>query len=96
MKQYLIIAHDGRDEEALQRRMTARPRHLEGAKQLKAAGHYVTGGAILDEQGTMKGSVMILAFETDEAFQEWYAQEPYITEGVWNSIEVKSFRVADV
>lgn len=96
MKQYVIIAQDGRDEEALQRRMAARPRHLECAKKLKAAGRYVTGGAILDEQGTMKGSVMILTFETDEAFQDWYAQEPYITEGVWKSIEVKPFRVAEV
>ena len=96
MKQYVIIAHDGRDEEALQRRMTTRPRHLEGARKLKTEGHYVTGGAILDDEGRMKGSVMILQFETEEAFRDWYTHEPYITEGVWKSIEVKPFRVADV
>ena len=39
MKQYVIIAHDGRDEEALQRRMTTRPRHPEGARKLKTEGH---------------------------------------------------------
>jgi uncharacterized protein YciI len=96
MKQYVIIAHDGRDEEALQRRMDTRPRHLEGARKLKSEGHYVTGGAILDDEGRMKGSVMILQFETEEAFRHWYAHEPYITEGVWKSIEVKPFRVAEV
>jgi uncharacterized protein YciI len=96
MKQYVIIAHDGRDEEAPQRRMDTRPRHLEGARKLKSEGRYVTGGAILDDEGRMKGSVMILQFETEEAFREWYANEPYITEGVWKSIEVKPFRVAEV
>lgn len=96
MKQYVIISHDGRDEAARERRMAARPRHLEGARKLKAEGRYVTGGAILDDEGNMKGSVMILQFESEEAFREWYANEPYITEGVWKSIEVKPFRVAEV
>jgi uncharacterized protein YciI len=39
---------------------------------------------------------MILQFESEEEFKEWYANEPYITEGVWKSIEVKPFRVAEV
>lgn len=96
MKQYVIIAHDGRDEAAPNRRMAARPSHLDGARKLKSEGRYVTGGAILDDNGNMKGSVMILRFETEEDFREWYANEPYITEGVWKSIEVKPFRVAEV
>ena len=96
MRQYVIIAHDGRDEAAPQRRMDSRPKHIEGARKLKAEGHYVAGGAILDDHGKMKGSVMILQFETEEAFRHWYANEPYITDGVWTSIEVKPFRVAEV
>ena len=96
MKQYVIVAHDGKDEEAASRRMAARPAHLEGARALKAANRYVTGGAILDEEGRMKGSVMILQFETEEAFREWYANEPYILQGVWKSIETSHFRVAEV
>ncbi|NDC77630.1 MAG: hypothetical protein EBZ67_07140 [Chitinophagia bacterium] len=96
MKQYVIISHDGRDEGAPERRMATRPRHLDGARKLKSEGRYVMGGAILDDEGKMKGSVMILQFETEEDFREWYANEPYITEGVWKSIEVKPFRVAEV
>jgi len=96
MKQYVIITHDGRDEDAPDRRMAARPKHLDGARKLKAEGRYVSGGAILDDDGNMKGSVMILQFETEEEFREWYAHEPYITDGVWKSIEVKPFRVAEV
>jgi uncharacterized protein YciI len=39
---------------------------------------------------------MIVEFENDAQMQEWYDNEPYITQGVWKDIEVKPFRVADV
>jgi hypothetical protein len=94
--QYLINAYDYTDSQALERRMSVRPFHLEGAKKLKATGNFIIGGAMLDEAGKMIGSVMILQFDTEEAFQEWYDNEPYIKQGVWEKVEVKPFRVADV
>jgi|694.fasta_scaffold45506_3 uncharacterized protein YciI len=96
MKQYVVIAHDGSDEGAHERRMDARPHHLEGARILKERGCFVTGGAILDADGAMKGSVMIVQFEDDEEMRDWLDNDPYVTQGVWKSIEVKPFRVAEV
>jgi uncharacterized protein len=96
MKQYVIIARDGPDEGALDRRMETRPVHLEGARKLKANNNFVLGGAMLNKEGLMKGSVMILQFETEEQFQYWYNNEPYITKGVWQTIEVHPFKVAEV
>jgi uncharacterized protein len=96
MKQYVIIAKDGNDADALERRMQVRTDHLAGASALKANGNFVTGGATLDEAGRMNGSVMIVQFETDDAFQHWYNNEPYIVQGVWKHIEVKPFKVANV
>ncbi len=96
MQQYVIIAQDGRDEQAPERRKEVRPLHLEGARKLKANGQFVIGGATLNEQGGMTGSVMIVQFETEDQFKEWYANEPYITKGVWKVIEIKHFKVADV
>lgn len=96
MKQYIIIAQDGKDEQALERRQTVRPLHLAGAKKLKDNNNFVLGGAMLDDAGDMRGSVMIVQFETEEAFQQWHDNEPYITGGVWQTIEVKPFRVAEV
>lgn len=96
MKQYVIIAQDGNDEAALERRQTVRPVHLAGAKKLKDNNNFVLGGAMLDEEGNMRGSVMIVQFETTEEFQHWYNNEPYITGGVWKNIEVKPFKVANV
>ena len=96
MKQYLIIANDGKDDEALDRRKEVRPLHLAGAKKLKEKNNFVIGGAMLDDDGNMRGSIMIVQFETQDDFQNWYNNEPYITQGVWKTIEVKQFRVADV
>ena len=96
MKQYLIIAQDGKDDGALDRRKEVRPPHLAGAKKLKENNNFVIGGAMLDDNDNMRGSVMIVQFESQEDFQKWYDNEPYITGGVWREIEVKLFRVAEV
>ena len=96
MKQYVIYAKDGVDEQAIDRRMAVRPTHFEGIKKLKEAGNYILGGAILDDNGKMIGSTMILQFETEEDFQHWYTNEPYVSGNVWDKIEVSPYRVAVV
>ncbi|MBC7902542.1 MAG: hypothetical protein H7Y27_03940 [Gemmatimonadaceae bacterium] len=96
MLQYVIIAKDGEDDEALERRMTARPAHFAGAKILKQNNRFIAGGATLDAEGKMIGSVMIVQFETEAEFRHWYTNEPYIKGHVWKSIEVKPFRLAEV
>ncbi|GAA4319298.1 hypothetical protein GCM10023149_17930 [Mucilaginibacter gynuensis] len=96
MNQYLITAYDYTDTEALNRRMNVRPHHLDGAKALKQSSNFITGGAILNDDGKMIGSVMIMQFESDEALEAWKQSEPYITQKVWETIDIKPFRVADV
>lgn len=96
MNQYVITAYDYTDVDALNRRMNVRPHHLDGARELKASGNFITGGAILNDEGKMIGSVMILQFETDEELEAWKQRDPYITQKVWETIDVKPFKVADV
>ncbi len=96
MNQYLVTAYDYTDDGALSRRMGVRPHHLDGAKELKESGNYVLGGAILNEEGNMIGSVMILQFETEEELEAWKQGEPYITQKIWETVDVKPFRVAAV
>ena len=95
MKQYLINALDFTDEHALERRMQARPAHLENVKEAKNKGHYLIGGALLNDHGQMIGSAMIVQFETPEALQEWLNNDPYIKGEVWDRIEIKPFKVAE-
>jgi uncharacterized protein YciI len=96
MKQYVVYGWDGKDENALERRMTVRPSHFENAKRLKALGNFIFGGAILDRNGKMIGSNMIMQFETDSELEDWLNSEPYITKEVWEKYELHPFKVADV
>ena len=96
MKQYLVTAYDYTDAGALKRRMDVRPHHFDGARELKANGNFVVGGAILDDDGKMVGSIMILQFEDEEQLEAWKQSEVYITQNVWESVDIKPFRVADI
>jgi uncharacterized protein YciI len=94
MKQYLVTGYDYTDEGALKRRADTRPHHLDGVKELKANGNFVAAAAFLNEEGNMIGSVMMLQFETDEELEAYKQGEPYITQGVWESVDVKHIKVA--
>lgn len=96
MNQYVITAFDFTDEDALQRRMAARPHHFERAKELKLTGNFIKGGAMLNDEGKMIGSVMLMQFENDEEMEVWKQGEPYIVGKVWDRIEIRPFKVADV
>lgn len=92
--QFVIIARDGSDAGAVSRRLGVRPAHLEGIRPLVQEGHVPLGGAILDEEGQMVGSVMVVDFPTREDVDAWLATDPYVTAGVWKEIEVHPFRGA--
>jgi uncharacterized protein YciI len=57
MNQYVVTAYDYTDSEALQRRMDARPHHLDGVRELIAKGNYIAGGAILNDEGSNDGAI---------------------------------------
>jgi uncharacterized protein YciI len=96
MNQYLITGYDYTDSGALERRMNVRPHHLDDLKALKESGNYILGGAILNDDKKMIGSVMVLQFETEEELETWKQNEPYITQKIWESVDIKPFRVAAV
>ena len=76
--------------------MNIRPHHLDGAKSLKEGGNYILGGALLNDEGKMIGSVMVLQFESEEGLEAWKQSEPYITQKIWETVDVKPFKVASV
>ena len=96
MLQFVIIARDGIDVDATQRRLAVRPAHLDGARKLKATNNFIVGGAMLNEDGQMNGSVMLVQFDTEEEMKQWLENEPYVTGKVWETIEIRRFKVADV
>ena len=87
--QFIIKALDG--EGKLEKRMEVRPRHLEGMKTL--GDHVILAGGLLDEEGKMKGSMLVVDFPDREAVDEYLKNEPYILEGVWEKVEVERFNL---
>ena len=87
--QFVITAYDGAG--LLARRMEVRPRHMEGMARM--AGHVLCAGGLLDEEGKMKGSVLVMEFKDREELDAYLAQEPYVTEHVWERIEVERMNV---
>ncbi len=88
--QFLIKAQDGNG--LLDKRMEVRPRHLEGMKAVSS--HIIAAGGLLDEEGRMKGSALVMEFPDRAALDEYLSHEPYVTEGVWQKIEVDVMNVA--
>ena len=94
--QFLVLAHDGTDAEAPARRQRVRADHLAAAGRLKARGHFILGGAILDPEGRMVGSAVVFDFPDRAQLDDYLARDPYVTGKVWQHIEVHPFRVAEV
>ena len=92
--QWLIIARDGTDERALERRMAVRQAHLANAAKLQARGHLLVGGALVNEDGRMIGSACIAQFATRAELDEWLRTDPYVTGDVWRDIQIMPYRVA--
>ncbi len=93
---YVIHAYDHTDANALDRRMAARPAHFAFARQLKENGQFILGGALLDPIGKMIGSMLVLDFETEDQLHDYLKSDPYIVQGVWEKVDAKPFRQADV
>jgi hypothetical protein len=96
MNQYLIHALDAKDDKALERRLAVRAKHLAAAKPLKENGNFILGGAMLNSEGNMIGSTLVLQFETEQEFEDWKAKEVYILNNVWDKIEIYPFKLAQV
>ena len=91
---FIVTAWDGTDAMALERRMAARPAHLELGRRLQAEGRRLFAAALLDDQERMVGSVIVADVPDRESLDAWLAEEPYITGRVWERVEVRACRVS--
>ena len=91
--QFRIVAYDGLDEGALNRRLAARESHIAGAIALKKAGHLIAGGAILDDAERMIGSTIYVDFASRADLDDWLQQDPYVIGDVWRDITISPIRL---
>jgi uncharacterized protein YciI len=83
---FVIIGHDGLNGAAL--RPTVRPAHLENLRPLVESGRVVVGGPFTDGSG----SLIVADFENEAAAQAFMQTDPYVTQGVFERVEIKPFR----
>lgn len=92
---YAIIAQDV--EDSLEKRLAARPDHVERLKKLKEDGKLILAGPhpAIDstDPGTagFTGSLIVAEFDSLQAAEAWAGDDPYIQAGVYEQVTVKPF-----
>jgi uncharacterized protein YciI len=93
---YVIFSQDV--ENSLEKRLSARPQHLERLQALQDEGRLLTAGPMpaidSDDPGSagFTGSTVIAEFKSLEAAQAWADADPYIAAGVYQNVIVKPFK----
>ncbi|KAF0863551.1 YciI family protein [Pseudomonas sp. LD120] len=93
---YAIIATDVAN--SLEKRLAARPAHLERLQVLKDEGRVVLAGPhpAIDSNDPgdagFSGSLIVAQFESLGAAQAWAEADPFVTAGVYANVVVKPFR----
>lgn len=93
--QFAIIAKDHEAAGTLQKRLAARTEHMEGIRRGKVEGSIIDGGALLNSEGEMSGSIILCEFKDRQALDSYFASEPYHRDNVWRDVEVLEFRRVD-
>ena len=92
---YVIIGKDAPG--SLAKRRAVRGEHLTRIRALSDAGRVVLGGPCpaVDSpepgEAGFTGSVIIAEFASLAAARDWVSGDPYVTEGVFESYEVRPF-----
>jgi len=93
---YSIVAFD--TDNSLEKRLAARPAHLERLQQLQNEGRLLTAGpnpAIDNEDpgpNGFTGSIIIAEFDSLDDAQNWADTDPYIEAGVYAGVSVKPYK----
>ena len=93
---YAIIASDVAN--SLEKRLAARPAHIERLQQLKVEGRVVLAGPhpAIDSndpgEAGFSGSLIVAEFDSLAAAQAWADADPYVAAGVYDKVIVKPFK----
>lgn len=91
--QFMVVAYDGNDEEAPARREAAKKEHVALGHAMIRSRNILFSTGILDDEGRTIGSMRVMQFEDRDQLDRWLADEPYVTQKVWQNIDVKRCRM---
>jgi uncharacterized protein len=93
---YAFISQDAPD--SLEKRLAARPGHLQRLQQLRDAGRLLLAGphpAIDSEDpgpAGFTGSLVVAEFDSLDEARAWADADPYVSAGVYREVTVKPFK----
>ncbi len=93
---YAIISED--IEDSLEKRIAARPKHLERLNKLRDEGRLIIAGPCpaIDSndpgEAGFSGSLIVAEFDDLESAQAWADSDPFVAAGVYSSVMVKTFK----
>ena len=89
----MLFAMIARDKPgSLDRRLAVRPVHLEHLNGL--GDKLVYAGALLDADGNPEGSLLVYEADSLEAATTALNADPFIAEGIFETVEIKPWRIA--
>ena len=94
---YAIVAEDVAG--SLEKRLAARPAHLERLKALQDAGRMILAGPFpaIDSPDPgpagFTGSLIVAEFDSLDDAKAWADADPFVAAGVYAAVSVKPFRV---
>ncbi|HEY3943566.1 MAG TPA: YciI family protein [Acidimicrobiales bacterium] len=92
---FLVLAWDRATEEGVARRDGARPDHAAAIRERWERGEVVLGAGILDDAGVVRGSLVVVDLPGAADVEAYLATEPFVTQDVWERVEVHPLRVPD-
>ncbi len=87
MPRFAMICRDKPDHEAL--RQQTRDAHL---AYVADTGVVELAGPLLDEDGAMRGSLIILDVPDMDVARAWGAQDPYFQAGLFDSVQIDRWK----
>jgi uncharacterized protein YciI len=86
--QFVIIGLDDKDSDAPKRRQSIRSEHIKKGDELTAHGNLRYAAALLNDDGSMKGSLYVVDFPSETELRAYLRTEPYIVGGVWKDVTI--------
>ena len=96
MHYYVIYCRDQR-EHNVEKRRSVRPAHLQRLEELSQAGRLLTAGPLFLQDGNnpltdgIHGSIIIAQFEDRVCAQAWAAADPYVTAGIYSTVDIHRY-----
>ena len=85
---FILICKDKANSAALRQKL--RGPHLEFISDKQHL--FKFGGPMLDDQGRMQGSLIIISFPDRAALDDYLAKDPYFTGGLFESVTIHASR----